>query len=157
MKQIFLSYPGSWVRQATRSLFRKIVFHYGMRCSISIHYINVNSTALNTCKHLFVLRHPRVRFKSYSTRTNLVQCDLNLTLGCHRFYYLAPLLVLDPIFLTFELMPLCNLLLFCFVDVKDSNSRWEIIMPSIIIAILIVPACFGVHNCVVYIKGNYPY
>jgi hypothetical protein len=26
--------------------------------------------------------------------------DLNLTLGCHRFYYLAPLPVLDPIYLT---------------------------------------------------------
>ena len=45
--------------------------------------------------------HPRVRFKSYQTRTSLARCDLNLTLGCHRFYYLAPLPVLDPIYLFF--------------------------------------------------------
>jgi hypothetical protein len=46
-----------------------------------------------------ILRHPRERFKSYPTRTSLVQYDLNLTLGCHIIYYLAPLLVLDPIYL----------------------------------------------------------
>jgi hypothetical protein len=33
------------------------------------------------------------------SRTSLVRYDLNLTLGCHRFYYLAPLPVLDPIYL----------------------------------------------------------
>jgi hypothetical protein len=38
-------------------------------------------------------------FKSYRTRTSLVRYDLNLTLGCHRLYYLAPLPVLDPIYL----------------------------------------------------------
>jgi hypothetical protein len=43
--------------------------------------------------------HPRVKFKSYRTRPVRVWYNLNLTLGCHRFYYLAPLLVLDPIYL----------------------------------------------------------
>jgi hypothetical protein len=51
--------------------------------------------------------------------------------------------------------------LFCFVDVKDSNPNWIIIIPLIItcctVIILIGPACFGVPNFVVYIKGNYPY
>ena len=40
---------------------------------------------------------PLVRFKSYPTWASLVRYDLNLALGCHRFYYLAPLSVLDPI------------------------------------------------------------
>jgi hypothetical protein len=34
--------------------------------------------------------------------TSLVRYDLNLTLVCHRFYYLAPLRVLDPICLSIE-------------------------------------------------------
>ena len=72
MKRIVLSYPGS--RQHDRfptKLFsiaevncRFIdihpclssilnVFHYEMQCNIKIHYINANSTAINTCKHLF--------------------------------------------------------------------------------------------------------
>jgi hypothetical protein len=34
-----------------------------------------------------------------SSRTSLVRYHLNLTLGCHMFYYLAPLPVLDRIFL----------------------------------------------------------
>jgi hypothetical protein len=46
---------------------------------------------------LLNLRHPRVRLKSYPTRTSLTRYDLNLTLRCHRSYYLAPLPVLDPI------------------------------------------------------------
>ena len=32
-------------------------------------------------------------------RTSLIRHDLNLTLGCHRFYYLAPLPVIDSIYL----------------------------------------------------------
>ena len=48
---------------------------------------------------LLNLRHPRSRFKSYPNRTSLVRYDLNLNLGCHRFYYLEPLPVLDPIYL----------------------------------------------------------
>ena len=57
---------------------------------------------LNTMKgaRLLNLRHPRIRFKSYSTPTSLVRYDLNRTLGCHRFYYLAPVQVLDPIYLS---------------------------------------------------------
>jgi uncharacterized protein (DUF983 family) len=48
--------------------------------------------------------------------------------------------------------------LFCFVDVKESNPIWERIILWIIIVILIVPACFGVRDFVVWIKkGNYPY
>ena len=39
---------------------------------------------------------------SHCVQRGLVRYDLNLTLGCHRFYYLAPLLVLDPIYLTFQ-------------------------------------------------------
>jgi len=55
----------------------------------------------NTLKgaRLLNLRHPRSRFKSYPTRTSLVRYDLNLILGCQRFYYLEPLPVLDPIYL----------------------------------------------------------
>jgi hypothetical protein len=33
----------------------------------------------------------------WTRKSGLVRYDLNLTLGCHRFYYLAPLPVLDPI------------------------------------------------------------
>ena len=33
-------------------------------------------------------------------RKSLVRYDLNLTLRCHRFNYLAPLPVLDPIYLS---------------------------------------------------------
>ena len=47
--------------------------------------------------------------------------------------------------------------LFCFVDVKESNPGLEIIIHWIIIVILIVPACFGIRDFVVWIKGNYPY
>jgi hypothetical protein len=71
----------------------------------------IDSTITNSCifydvclffQYLFTLRKYRgVRFKSYWTRTSLVRYDLNLTLGCHRFYYLAPLPVLDPIFLVY--------------------------------------------------------
>ena len=55
----------------------------------------------NTVKgsRLLNLRHPQSRFKSYPTRTSLVRYDLNLVLGCHRFYYLEPLSVLNPIYL----------------------------------------------------------
>ena len=49
---------------------------------------------------LLNLRHPRERFKSYPTRIRVVRYDLNLILGCHRFYDLSPLPLLDPIFLT---------------------------------------------------------
>ena len=53
----------------------------------------------NTVKGAILLhfRHLQVRYKSYPTRTSLVRYDLNLTLGCHSFYYLAPLPVLDYI------------------------------------------------------------
>jgi hypothetical protein len=50
-----------------------------------------------TGARLLNLRHPRLRFKSYPTLASLVRYDLNLTLGCYRFYQLAPLPVLDPI------------------------------------------------------------
>ena len=45
----------------------------------------------NTVKgaRLLNLRHPRIRLKSYQTRTSLVRYDLNLILRCHRFYYLG--------------------------------------------------------------------
>jgi hypothetical protein len=48
----------------------------------------------NTVKgaRLLNLRHTRVIFKLYPTLTSLVRYNLNLTLGCHRFYYLAPLI-----------------------------------------------------------------
>jgi hypothetical protein len=65
-------------------------------CSTLTH--STNEDLLNI-KRKGYLWHPRVRFKSYLTRTSLVRYDLNLTLGCHRFYYLAPLPVLDPIYL----------------------------------------------------------
>jgi hypothetical protein len=42
-----------------------------------------------------------LRYVYIMTRTSLVRYDLNLTLGRHRFYYLAPLLVLDPICLSY--------------------------------------------------------
>ena len=49
------------------------------------------------CARSLNLRHPWVSFKTYLTRTSLVCYDLNLTLGCHRIYYLALLPALDPI------------------------------------------------------------
>jgi hypothetical protein len=60
--------------------------------------------------------HPRVRFKSYWTRTSLVRYDLNLTLGCHRFYYLAPLPVLDPIYL--------SLWIYCNTFIQVDNTEY---------------------------------
>jgi hypothetical protein len=59
--------------------------------------------------------HPQVRFKSYQTRTSLARCDLNLTLGCHRFYYLAPLPVLDSIYLFFRVYRSLSIFLL-FID-----------------------------------------
>ena len=47
---------------------------------------------------LLNLRHPQLRFNLYLTLASLVRCYLNITLGCHRFYYIAPLPVLDPIY-----------------------------------------------------------
>ena len=41
----------------------------------------------------------RKRCKIVKYVTSLVRYDLNLTLGCHILYYLAPLPVLDPIYL----------------------------------------------------------
>jgi hypothetical protein len=44
--------------------------------------------------HLFCVYFYYVLFIALAS---LVRYDLNITLGCHRFYYLAPLPVLDPI------------------------------------------------------------
>jgi hypothetical protein len=54
-----------------------------------------NNTRVPVLWRLLNLRHPQVRFKSYPTKQCLVGYDLILTLGCHRFYYLAPVPVLD--------------------------------------------------------------
>jgi hypothetical protein len=48
--------------------------------------------------------------------------------------------------------------LFCFVDVKESNTRWETIIPWIItICVIGVGVGVGVYRYVAYKKGNYPY
>ena len=81
---------------------------------------------------LLNLRHPRVRLKSYPTRTNLLLYDLNLTLGCHRCYYIVPLPVLDPIYVFFclvivilihECLPLSRIYIFIFINsIQFCNS-----------------------------------
>ena len=58
--------------------------------------------------------HPRqVRFKSYRTRLVQVWYDLNLTRGCHRFYYLAPFTVFDSF--SHHFLPCYCLFTFCVV------------------------------------------
>jgi hypothetical protein len=53
---------------------------------------------------------------SYRTRLVRVQYDLNLTRGCHRFYYLAPLTVFDSF--SHPFLP-CQYLISVVSDVRE--------------------------------------
>ena len=48
---------------------------------------------------LKINKHSHVEKAEKKSKTSLVHCDLNHTLACHIVYDLAPLPVLDPIFL----------------------------------------------------------